>query len=170
MLVTYASRNGATAEIAATIAAGLRDAATTAIVLPVGSVTSLAGFNAFVVGSAVYVGAWRASASAFLRDHAAVLAEHPLWLFSSGPVDGSACSADLVSPVGVAEIAGRLGAREHVVFGGRLLAASSIEYREAMGTAAEAADYRDFGDVRDWAERIAAAVRTEGVRLPTRAR
>ena len=45
-----------------------------------------ATYDAFVIGSAVYNGSWLDDAAAFVcRTHAA-LAQHPVWVFSSGPL------------------------------------------------------------------------------------
>ena len=44
------------------------------------------GFDAYVIGSAAYIGKWEKPAVDFVHRHQAALASKPLWLFSSGPV------------------------------------------------------------------------------------
>jgi len=56
VLVTAASRHGATHEIAAAIAAGLVRRGVEAQACPVAGLDGLDGYDAYVIGSAVYVG------------------------------------------------------------------------------------------------------------------
>ncbi|WP_326655565.1 MULTISPECIES: hypothetical protein [unclassified Streptomyces] len=51
--------------------------------------------------------------------HRHALAGRPLWLFSSGPLDPSALERDFPAVRGVRQVERRLGALEHVTFGGR---------------------------------------------------
>jgi menaquinone-dependent protoporphyrinogen oxidase len=55
ILVTYASKNGATAEIAEKIGEALRHAGLQADVLPVSGVRDLNPYQAVILGSAVYI-------------------------------------------------------------------------------------------------------------------
>jgi menaquinone-dependent protoporphyrinogen IX oxidase len=66
-LVVYASKHGATQGIAKRIAAKLRQAGQQAQARPVAAVDHLTGYDAFVVGSAVYAAHWQKEASAFIR-------------------------------------------------------------------------------------------------------
>lgn len=86
VLVAYASRHGSTAGIAERIAAGLRSAGLPAEARSVNDVCDVAGYDAFVVGGAAYMFHWLREATAFVKRHHAVLAERPVWLFSSGPL------------------------------------------------------------------------------------
>lgn len=88
VLVVYATKYGATAEIADKIGQVLRDEGLRAEVLPVDQVSDLGSSRAVVLGSAVYAGQWRKEAAAFLEDNEQALAERPVWLFSSGPTGG----------------------------------------------------------------------------------
>jgi menaquinone-dependent protoporphyrinogen oxidase len=53
----------------------------------------LAGFDAFVIGSAVYGMRWRKQATDFARRNRALRAGWPVWLFSSGPLGTQATDA-----------------------------------------------------------------------------
>ncbi len=86
VLVAYASRHGATAGIAERIAEGLRAAGLTAEARSVNDIRDLSPYDAFVVGSAAYMFHWLKKATAFVKRNKAVLAERPVWLFSSGPL------------------------------------------------------------------------------------
>ena len=86
ILVAYASKYHATAEIAEEIGKTLRQTAGLEVVVrDVSTVTHLSPYDAVVLGSAVYIGQWQESAAQFLKTHERELAQRPVWLFSSGP-------------------------------------------------------------------------------------
>lgn len=86
VLVAYASKYGATREIAQTIADILQKPKRLSVDLhAMSSNLVVTDYDAFIVGSAIYSGQWRPEAAAFLKAHEAVLAARPVWLFSSGP-------------------------------------------------------------------------------------
>jgi menaquinone-dependent protoporphyrinogen oxidase len=162
VLVAVASRHGATDEIAREIAVRLRDelsavdprAAVEA--RPVAQVDSLAGYDAVVLGSAVYLGRWLGPARKFARQHAAALAAMPVWLFSSGPV-GDPPEPDQLGPVpDASEIAAAAGAREHRSFVGRL-EPRGLGFAERVvirAVHATEGDFRDWAAIREWAQAI----------------
>jgi menaquinone-dependent protoporphyrinogen oxidase len=86
ILVAYASRCGATGEIAAHIAQRLSTAGHETTVESVTNAIDVAGYEAFVLGSAVYLGRWEKVAVDFVQRNRIVLAGRPTWLFSSGPL------------------------------------------------------------------------------------
>jgi menaquinone-dependent protoporphyrinogen oxidase len=85
ILVTYASKYGATAEIAQRIAEVIQNAGFMVDCLPVSRVSDLASYDAVILGSAVYAGNWLRDAARFLERFEAPLSKRKLWLFSSGP-------------------------------------------------------------------------------------
>jgi menaquinone-dependent protoporphyrinogen oxidase len=86
VVVAFASRHGATQGIAERIAETLRVSGLDAQALPARSVKDIAGYDAFVIGSAAYMFKWLGDATSFVHRHRAVLATKPVWLFSSGPL------------------------------------------------------------------------------------
>ena len=86
VLVAYASKYGSTKGIADFIGERLRQDGVVVDVKDVEEVRSLAGYDAFVIGSALYMFHWMKEAKQFVSKNRAVLANHPVWLFSSGPV------------------------------------------------------------------------------------
>jgi menaquinone-dependent protoporphyrinogen oxidase len=163
LLVTAASRYGSTAEIATELGKALRGAlpGVGVDVVPTGRVVDIAGYDAVVLGSAVYFGRWLDEARWQATTHADSLRQRPVWLFSSGPV-GDPSLPD-TEPAEAAELAAAIGAREHVVFPGAL-------HREQLGRRERLAvgllhvadgDQRDWPAVRAWADRIAADLRVE---------
>ena len=86
VLVTAATKYGATTEIAAAIAEVLGDHGLEATVFPPDQVEGVDGYDAVVVGSAVYAGHWLKPARELVDRLDSELAKRPVWLFSSGPV------------------------------------------------------------------------------------
>ena len=159
VLVAYASKHGSTAEIAEAIAETLRTAGLDADCVDAGAVNSIDPYDAVVLGSAVYMRRWRGEARNFLRRHRRALTGRPLWVFSSGPVGPPETDAPAwTEPARTLHRVEELGAREHVVFGGRApadghgLAARAME----RNTPPEYRDRRDWDAIRGWANRIAA--------------
>jgi flavorubredoxin len=85
VLIAYATKYGATAEIAEKIGEVLRGAGLAADVRTVENAGDLGAYRAVILGSAVYIGQWRKEAARFLKDNEVVLAQKPVWIFSSGP-------------------------------------------------------------------------------------
>ncbi|NIV37101.1 MAG: flavodoxin, partial [Anaerolineae bacterium] len=85
ILVAYATKYGATAEIAERIGQVLREAGLEADVQAADRAGDLGQYGAVVLGSAVYIGQWRKEAARFLKENETTLVEKPVWIFSSGP-------------------------------------------------------------------------------------
>jgi len=85
ILMAYASKKGATAEIATKIGDVLRQKGSQVDVLSVDKVKTLTPYGTVVLGSAVYFGFWRKEAAKFLNENEKQLSELSVWLFSSGP-------------------------------------------------------------------------------------
>lgn len=158
VLVAYASERGGTAEIADWIGAALRQAGVEADVRPAGEVQDLDGYDAAVVGGALYEGRWHREARRFVRHHADALAHRPVWLFSSGPLDDTARERVIEPVAGVAKVAGRVHARGHATFGGRL-APDAKGFMASKIAKRMSGDYRDREQVAAWAAGIARELR-----------
>lgn len=155
-LVAYASKMGATREIAEAVGAELLAADHRVSVESAGNVGDVRAYDAVVLGSAVYAGRWRDEAVRFLRRHADVLKDKQVWLFHSGPC-GREHAGELVDPPrNVARLAKGIGAAPPKTFGGRLepqTAKGFLARRMAAGP--RAGDFRDWDSVRSWARMIA---------------
>jgi menaquinone-dependent protoporphyrinogen oxidase len=90
VLVAYATKRGSTGEVAEAIGAGLRDRGLDVDVRAAREVDDLAGYDAVVLGGALYTGRWHADARRFLRRHAGRLEPLPLAVFGMGPKTGEA--------------------------------------------------------------------------------
>jgi menaquinone-dependent protoporphyrinogen oxidase len=86
VLVAYGSKLGGTAGLAETVGDGLRRRGLTAEVRPAATVDSLEGYDAVIVGGALYAGRWHRDARRFVKRHARELRARPVWMFSSGPL------------------------------------------------------------------------------------
>lgn len=85
VLVTYATRHGATQEIAEAAAAALREGGLEVDVRPAREVRSLAGYGAVVLGAPLYMFHLHGDARRFLSRHRRDLMERPVAVFAGGP-------------------------------------------------------------------------------------
>ena len=162
VLVAYASKYGATAEIAERIGQALRDAGVPTDVLPAGKVRDLTPYRAVVLGSAAYIFHWRREAVKLLKTLAAQ-DPRPVWLFSSGPTgvgDTDAFPEGAKLPKGLQPIADSIAPRDVAVFSGVLdLTKLGPVERLMMGKMkAKPNDYRDWDAIEAWARSIAQAL------------
>jgi len=81
ILVTYASRFGATAGVAEAIGKTLAEGGAQVDVLPMQAVTDLSPYSAVVAGSAINAGIWLPQAMEFMRVNQASLAGKPFAAF-----------------------------------------------------------------------------------------
>jgi menaquinone-dependent protoporphyrinogen oxidase len=166
VLVTAATKYGATAEIAQAIADALGDRGLDPTVLPPEQVDTLGGYDAVVLGSAVYAGHWLKPARELVDRCAGDLAARPVWLFSSGPVGDPPKPEE--DPVDVAEILATTRAREHRVLAGKLVRRQLSFPDRAIVSALRVpeGDFRDWAEIREWAVGIAEALRPGGSAQP----
>jgi menaquinone-dependent protoporphyrinogen oxidase len=160
VLVTAATKYGATGEIAQVIGEVLRKHGLDPTVAPPDQVDGTDGYDAVVLGSAVYAGHWLKPARELVGRLGGELAERPVWLFSSGPVGDPPKPEE--DPVDVAEFLATTGAREHRVFAGKLVRKQLSFPERAIVSALHVpdGDFRDWTEVRQWAAGIASALAT----------
>jgi menaquinone-dependent protoporphyrinogen oxidase len=154
ILVAYGSERGGTAGIAEQIGEALRDAGASADVRPAREVQGLAGYDAVLVGGALYAGVWHEDARRFVIRQAAALRERPVWFFSSGPLDDSASRAAIPPTPSVERLMDHVGASGHATFGGRLLPDARGFIASSMAKK-HACDFRDRGRIRAFSARVA---------------
>lgn len=159
VLVVVASRHGATAGYGEAIADVLRARGIEAGVFRPQAAPDPAGFDAVVVGSAVYTGHWMADARDWLARNADTLRARPVWLFSSGPVGDPPLPA-AEGAVTLGDLPERVGAREHRLFPGRLERHRLGFVERALMSAVHAAegDFRDWHALDAWTAEIAEAL------------
>ncbi len=160
VLVTYASKYGATVEIAQKIGEVLRQSSLDVSVLPTEKVRDMSSYDAVVLGSAVYAGHWLKEAVALLESSEKILATKPVWFFSSGPTgDGDPVDimhgwhfpeaqqplADRIKPKGIAFFQGNIDLHK-LNFAERLM---------MKAVRAKVGDFRDWESISTWAKEIA---------------
>ena len=157
VMVAYATKMGATGEIAQAIGTELRRAGLDVTVSNASGMTDLSGYDAAVVGSALYLARWRPEAGRLLAQQAKQAARIPVWLFQSGPLDGEETArVHTAVPKNVHRLSVLLDAVPPVTFGGRVEMATAhgfLARRMAHGNTA--GDYRDFAAISRWATEIA---------------
>lgn len=149
VLVSFGSKRGGTAGLAVMIGDALTEAGCDAVVSPAKDVGDLVGVDAVIVAGALYAYRWHRDARRFVRRNAVALRELPVWLVSSGPLDGSAEERDIPPTAQVEKLARRVGARGHVTFGGRLEPDAKGFPASAMAKK-NAGDWRSPAHVRSW--------------------
>lgn len=154
VLVTWGSKLGGTAGIGEMIAHTLEEAGHDVVAAPASHAPSPEGFEAVVVGGALYANRWRASVRHWVEHHVRELRDVPTWVFSSGPLDTSADDGDLPPPREVRSLMRRIGAVDHRTFGGRLEKDVQGFPQHAMA-AEHAGDWRNPERIQAWANEIA---------------
>lgn len=170
VLVAYSSRHGATAGIAEHIAAHLTEAGVPAQALSVDKVTEVETYDAVVLGASAYLFHWQKEAMRFARYYMEYLAEHPLWLFSSGPLGTDLINekdidllvasrpkefdelVSLLHPVGERVFFGKYDPNARPIGMSERLIRTMPAGRNGL----PAGDYRDWPAIEAWALEIAA--------------
>jgi menaquinone-dependent protoporphyrinogen oxidase len=160
VLVAYATKYGATAEIAEKIGQMLRSEGLRTDVLPANRVRDLNSYKAVVLGSAVYIGRWRKEAATFLKTNEKVLAEQLVWLFSSGPTgkgDPVKLAEGWEFPKNLQSIAKNIKPHEIKLFHGNVEMKKLNFIHKFMIKKVEApvGDFRDWDAITSWATSIA---------------
>lgn len=154
VLVTASSRHGSTAEIAEAIAKEITRGGFDVELEAPADVESLEGYDAVVLGSAVYMTQWTEQARAFISRFSQELRQIPVWAFSCGLAGVPSGEAQDPRRVGPALL--QINAIDHQTFKGRL-ELTNLGLRERsiarMGSAPEG-DYREWDKIRAWAHQI----------------
>ncbi len=164
VLVAYASKYGATKRIAEKIGEILRQEGLQAEVLPVKSVKDLSAYKAVIIGSASYMFNWRKDASGFLKKFEKVLAERPVWIFSSGPLekgDPVQLLKGQILPKALQPVVARIKPRDITVFHGAIFMKNLNFFEKWMMQRVKTGvgDFRDWEMITKWATDIAGALK-----------
>jgi menaquinone-dependent protoporphyrinogen oxidase len=160
LLIAYASKHGSTQGIAERIAEKLRQLGKQAETRSVDTVEDPGSYEAFVIGSAIYYGSWLKEATEWVHHHQVVLAQHPVWLFSVGPL-GTEVQDTEQQPKEMTEFRETIRPREQRIFFGAL-DHSHLSFAERVMVKAVRApegDFRDWHVIEAWAVSIAQHLR-----------
>lgn len=160
VLISAASKHGATHGIAEAIARGLAKGDIEAELVAPDDVHSLKGYDAVILGSAVYAGRWMADAKRLVDREGSALNELPVWIFSSGPIGDPPQPTE--EPADVEAIRVAIRPRDHRTFAG-LLDKSQLGFGEraiVKVVRAEEGDYRPWPEVDAWVAGIAEELKT----------
>lgn len=168
VLVAYASKHGSTKRIAEFMCEKLRVHGLDVDVSNVSQVYEPGRYDAFVVGSALYIGQWMKEAKQFVSNNRELLSKRPVWLFSSGPTGTERRNKkgqDLLDPavsgpVDLPKIERGLLVRNHRIFFGafdpknlgfftrQFFKSATIREASPIG------DFRDWKDIESWTDAI----------------
>jgi menaquinone-dependent protoporphyrinogen oxidase len=158
ILVCYATKYGATEEIAREIGKTLHEAGLAVDVIPVIAVTDLKPYRAVIIGSPIYMGKWLHESAQFVRDHRVALSHREVAAFAVGyslkdRLEEHLRNADraidairlYVEPVDVA------------LFAGRIIPDTMSAADRAILTlgGVKPGDFRDWDEIRAWAGKLA---------------
>lgn len=158
VLVGYASKYGATDELAHEIARVLGELGLDVTVSQLDEANG--EYDAYVIGSAVYAGHWLKPARQFIKAHHAKLMNSRVWFFSSGPV-GRPLKPE-GDPQDVATLLESIRPEGHAVFAGKLQKERLNLVEKVIVSAVKVpeGDFRDWEGVRRWALSIGEALAT----------
>ncbi len=162
VLVAYASRAGSTREIAEAVADELRQTDHCITVAPCDDAPDADGFDAVVIGSALYASRWLPAATRYLRRQRPHLNGRPTYLFQSGPCRTQPNEGRTPVPRVVRRLGRQIGLADPVTFGGRLDPADSRLSRW-LAAAAPSGDFRDWEEIRAWAYAIGTELQERAV-------
>ena len=169
VLVAAGSRHGATEEIASLIGRRLRQGLPSnwqVTVEDTADVASIDGYDAVVLGSAVYMGRWLKAARKLL-DNASTAPPKGLWHFSSGPASDGPHDVTLVDATNKA--AARLGAKDNIIFSGDIEfdRLGRVEGLLVSAMRIVGGDFRDLSAIERWADEIARELSASDTELTT---
>lgn len=159
VLITWGSKRGGTEGIARMLGDALSQEGLDVDVVPSREAMRTTGFDAAIVGGALYANRWHRAARRFVTRREKVLRSVPVWFFSSGPLDDTAARSVIPPTRQVENLMERVGAQGHVTFGGRLLPGARGFPASAMAKT-HAGDWRAPDAIRAWAAALARALPT----------
>ncbi len=168
VLVAYATRYGSTQEVAETITATLREKGLKIELRAMKDVKTLDGYDAIVLGAALYIGKWHPDAHQFLKQRQETLTRRPVAIFALGPIgtdetemqgsreqlDKDLAQYTWLKPAALEMFIGKYDPAK-LNFGHRLLAVLPASPLHGMTLT----DHRNWDAIRVWAGKLPATLR-----------
>ena len=154
-LVVYATRAGSTGEVAQVISERLCAMGFDAEVQHVDSVSSISGYQAVVLGSAVRYGAWLPEMTKFIAFQRSALSQLPLAIFTLHMQALGDDTASQTARVGYTKtVRAMVNPRDEVFFAGKV-DPTTLSFFERMAVKlvkSPVGDKRDWNRIRRWAD------------------
>ena len=156
VLIAYATKHGSTHEVAESVAAHLAEIGVEAHTLPAHRVESIGEYEAVVLGAPLYMGRWHRDARAFLGRFRTELASKPLAVFALGPLEDDREHWEGARKQLYKALSHVPGVEPVTVglFGGAIVP----ETLHFPFSHVPAGDLRDWGEIREWTERLPEAL------------
>lgn len=164
ILVAYASKYGATAEIAEKIEGELRTSGFDVDILPANQVKDVSQYQSIILGVALYMGGWRKEAVQFLKTHQGSLSRQAVWIFTSGPTgegDPVEQMQGRLMPENLKAVMDVIGPEEITVFGGKVDDAKMNGFEKWImkKVKAPSGDFRDWQAISNWTTKVSSSLR-----------
>mgnify|MGYP000858062063 CR=1 FL=1 len=161
VLVLFATKYGATAEIAEKIAEVLQAGGAQTDVMDVKRVKSIAEYSVVVLGSASYIGSWRREMTRFVEKNVVELSQKMIWVFTSGPTgtgDPQELMKGILYPPKLKAAMDTIKPADITVFHGAINPGklSGLEKWIIGKVGASIGDYRNWDMITAWAKSILA--------------
>lgn len=157
VLVAYASKCGSTGEVAQAIGQALCAHGAMVDVRRIEEVGDVAGYDAFVVGSAIRMGAWLPQAKQFVEANAATLSAAPTAFFTVHMLNlGDSEESKAARAAYVAPVHAILAPQAEAFFAGKLDMGkmSFLDRMISKLMKAKDEDKRDWNDIAVWANEL----------------
>jgi menaquinone-dependent protoporphyrinogen oxidase len=164
VLIAYATVHGSTAEIAEFMGQMFGENHFDVTVANVETLESVAGYDAYILGSAIHAGMWLTPMSRFLDRFENELAKQPLYFFITCirilEPDGYQHALENYVHRDTLE---KIGARDIAIFAGKLRLDAidlrdrwtlSLRYDGSQAPGMLNDDYRDWNAIRNWTARV----------------
>jgi menaquinone-dependent protoporphyrinogen oxidase len=161
ILIAYASRHGATKEIAEALAGAVREAGFEADVRPAGTIADVSLYAGVVIGAPLYAGNLMKDMPKFAERHAKTLKAKPVAAFVSGSSLGEPGPDDLRNAEKALQgVRAHLALRDVAYFGGRFDPGSIpvVGFFVRLGGRDRVKDNRDWETIRAWGRAIPATL------------
>ena len=157
ILIAYATRCGATREVAQEIAKTLVASGLEAQALPYAEVAGLDGYRAMILGSAVRYGRWLKEATAFVEAHQDELAALPHALFTVHYLNlGEDAESQAKRATYTRPLLAKLRPKAEAFFHGKMAIEQLPLFEKLLSKAirVENGDQRDWERIRAWAREL----------------
>ena len=155
ILVAYATRAGSTAQIADSIGQAMSAQGTAVDVMPLKNVSSLNGYHAVVLGSAIRIGGWLPEAVKFVEKHKDELSQMPTAFFAVHLLNLGDDEASRQARLAYLDSVRKLVKPDQEAFFAGVGDWSRVSFLEGlMGKMVKApeGDFRNWAAIRAWAE------------------